>query len=99
MHTVEILEQALDLAVRRGYKIRQEWLGGLGGGGCEVGGRKVLFLDLAHGPAEQLDQVLDALRREPEAAAMPMPRELRELLTECPAASRRSAVLPRRGAP
>ena len=80
MHTVEILEQALDLTARLGYKIRQEWLHGAGGGGCEVGGRKILFLDLAHGPAEQLDQVLDALRREPAAAAWPMPHELRELL-------------------
>jgi hypothetical protein len=80
MHTVEILEQALDLTAHLGYKIRQEWLGGAGGGGCEVAGCKVLFLDLAHGPADQLDQVLDTLRREPAAATLPMPHELRELL-------------------
>lgn len=81
MHTVELLEQALDLAGRLGYKIRQEWLGGTAGGGCELGGRKVLFLDLALGPTDQLDQVLDALRREPEALALPMPGLLRELLS------------------
>ena len=80
MHTVELLEQALDLAGRLGYKIRQEWLGGIGGGGCELAGRKILFLDLALNPAEQLDQVLDALRHEPAATALPMPHQLRDLL-------------------
>ena len=49
MHTVEALEQALDLAQRLGYEVRQEWLGGNGGGGCELNGQKVLFLDLALG--------------------------------------------------
>ena len=46
MHTVEMLEQALDLAARLGYTIRQEWLAGSGGGGCELKGRKLFFLDL-----------------------------------------------------
>ena len=80
MHTVEVLEQALDLAERLGYRVRQEWLGGSGGGGCELGGRKVLFLDLALGPIDQLDQVLDTLRREPDVAGLPMPHQLGELL-------------------
>jgi len=86
MHTVELLEQAVDLARRMGYLVRQEWLGGIGGGGCELGGRKVIFIDLALGPVDQLDQVLCALRREPGALAAPMPHQLRELL-----AVRRSA--------
>ncbi len=80
MHTVELLAHALDLAARLGYKVRQEWLGGNGGGACELKGRKILFLDLAQGPAEQFEEVLDTLRREPGAAALPMPHELRELL-------------------
>ena len=80
MHTVELLEQALDLASRLGYKVRQEWLGGTAGGGCELGGQKILFLDLALGPVDQLGQVVDTLRREPDATAFPMPHELRELL-------------------
>jgi len=58
MHTVETLEQALDLAARLGYTVRQEWLAGSGGGGCELKGRKLFFLDLDLGPAEQLEQVL-----------------------------------------
>ena len=80
MHTVELLEQALDLAGRLGYQIRQEWLGGTGGGGCELAGRKILFLDLALGPIEQLEQVLDALRGQPDALRLPMPHQLRDLL-------------------
>jgi hypothetical protein len=81
MHTVELLEQALDLAVRLGYAVRQEWLAGVGGGGCELKGRKLFFLDLDLGPDEQLEQVLDTLRHEPEAVRLPMPHELRELLS------------------
>ena len=80
MHTVEMLEQSLDLATRLGYTIRQEWLAGGGGGGCEVKGRKLFFLDLDLGPGEQLEQVLDTLHREPDAVTLPMPHELRELL-------------------
>jgi hypothetical protein len=80
MHTVKLLEQALDLAGRLGYRVRQEWLGGLSGGGCELCGQKILFLDLALGPEDQLDQVVETLRREPDAAALPMPHKLRELL-------------------
>jgi len=80
MHTVELLGQALDLAKRVGYEIRQEWLDGNGGGGCELKGRKILFLDLALSPADQLDQVLDTLQREPEALHRPMAHQLRSLL-------------------
>ena len=80
MHTIEMLEQAVDLAGRLGYAVREEWLGGHGGGSCELGGRKILFLDLALGPIDQLHQVLDALRREPDAGKLPMPHQLRELL-------------------
>jgi hypothetical protein len=79
MHTVEMLEHSLDLATQLGYTIRQESLAG-GGGSCEIRGRKLFFLDLDLGPDEQLERVLDTLRREPEAVNLPMPQELRELL-------------------
>ncbi len=80
MHTLELLKQSLDLAGRLGYTIRQEWLAGSGGGWCELKGRKLLFLDLDLSPPDQLDLVLEALRREPDAPNLPMPHELRELL-------------------
>jgi len=69
MHTVDALQAALELAQRAGYEIRNEWLGGSGGGGCELNGRRLLFLDLAQGPQEQLEIVLDALRRDPRVSA------------------------------
>jgi hypothetical protein len=80
MHTVELLEQALALVGRLGYRIRHESLAGSGGGGCELRGRKLFFLDLDLGPAEQLDQALETLRREPQAAGLAESPELRELV-------------------
>ena len=80
MHTVELLREALGLIERVGYTIRQEWLGGGGSGACQVQGKKWFFLDLASGPEEQLELALDALRGDPEAAQLPMPYQLRELL-------------------
>jgi hypothetical protein len=81
MHTVELLEEALDLAGRLGYTIRQEWMGGGGGGGCELRGQRVLFLDLGLAPEDQLDQVIETLRREPGAVGLPMAQPLRRILT------------------
>jgi hypothetical protein len=80
MLTVEMLEAALALAERIGYRTRYEWLGGVGGGGCELKGQKWLFVDLALDPSEQLQQVLEALRRESPSTLAPVPEELRPLL-------------------
>jgi hypothetical protein len=64
MHTVELLNEAVEAARRLGYEVRQDWLGGDGGGHCLVRGRKWLLLDLAQGADEQLDVVTEALRGE-----------------------------------
>jgi hypothetical protein len=80
MNTVELLDQAIDLAKRLGYLIRQDFFAGCGGGGCEVKGRRLLFLDLDLLPEEQLEQVIAALRSEPAAATLPVSHELGELL-------------------
>jgi hypothetical protein len=79
MLTVELLEQAIDVAKRAGYNLRQECLAGRGGG-CELKGRKILFLDLDLSPDEQLEQVIATLRREPKAAELAPGPELRRLL-------------------
>jgi hypothetical protein len=71
---------ALNVAERLGYEVRQDWLGGTGGGGCEIRGRKVLFIDLALSPAEQLELALDVLRHEPAAQGLAMPNPLKALL-------------------
>ena len=62
MHTVELLDQAIAVAQREGFEIRQDWFGGSASGACEVKGRRWIFIDLALSPREQLDQVVEALR-------------------------------------
>jgi hypothetical protein len=86
MHTVEMLEHALRAARKAGYQLREEWLGGSGGGACVLRGKKQLFLDLAQSPAEHLAHAVAALRSEPLDASHKLPPELRALL-ECEEAS------------
>ena len=69
MHRVEMLEQLLAQASARGFVVRQEWLGGRGGGACEIAGKKHLFVDLALNVTEQLAQVAEALRGGPSDVA------------------------------
>lgn len=69
MHAVELLEEAKRAARTLGYRIREECLDG-GGGACEFAGHQWLFLDAAHGTADQLGLVLDALRQDPRLPAM-----------------------------
>jgi hypothetical protein len=80
MHTVELLEQTLALARRVGYKIRQEWLGGIGGGACEFAGQHWIFVDLSLTAVEQLAQVSDALRGDPRIQTMALDPPIRRLL-------------------
>ncbi len=65
MHTVELLEEAIELAERAGFKLRSEWLAGRGTGWCELKGQKWLFLDLSETPREQLERVTQCLRGQP----------------------------------
>ena len=80
MHTVALLDEALALAERIGYKVRHESLGGSGGGGCELKGRKWFFFDLDLGPTDQLERVLETLRRDPGVEPLPMSHQMRDLL-------------------
>jgi hypothetical protein len=80
MHTVELLQEALDVARRLGYEVRQDWLGGDGGGHCLVRGRKWLLLDVAQTADEQLEIVADALRGESGVAKEVGSQELAERL-------------------
>jgi hypothetical protein len=65
MHTVERFERLKELAHDAGYTVRQEWLGGAGGGACEFAGRKWIFIDLSLSVVEQLEQIAGALRGDP----------------------------------
>jgi hypothetical protein len=80
MHTVELLQEAVDAARRLGYEVRQDWLGGDGGGHCIVRGRKWLLLDVAQSADEQLEVVADALRGEVGASRVVTCPELAERL-------------------
>jgi hypothetical protein len=80
MNSVELLEEAVDAARRIGFQVREEWFGGSGGGACAVRGQKLLFLDLNLGPRERLQQVLDALRADPQTAEIIMTTALRRLV-------------------
>jgi hypothetical protein len=80
MHTVDLLDHALDVARQLGYRIRHEWLSGSGGGGCLIKGEKWLFLDLALTPLEQLALVADAVRGDPGLAQIEMASTLQSYL-------------------
>ncbi len=66
MYTAQLLSQAIEVARRSGYQIREEMLEGAGGGHCLIRGEKWLLLDLSQPQREQLNDVLDALRTEPK---------------------------------
>ena len=61
MHAVELLDEAVAVAIECGFGVRQEWFGGTRAGACEIRGHRWIFIDLALNPSEQLEQVLDAL--------------------------------------
>lgn len=80
MHTAQLLSQALDLARHVGYQIRQEALEGAGGGHFLMRGEKWLLIDLTQTQPEQLKDVVDALRSEPNLVLSEVPAELVDYL-------------------
>lgn len=70
MHTAQLLSQAIDAARRLGYEVREESLEGAGGGHCLIRGKKWLLLDMTQTYREQLSDVIDALRTEPNLSAI-----------------------------
>ena len=80
MNTAQLLSQAIDAARRLGYEIREDALEGAGGGHCLIRGKKWLLLDMTQTYRDQLSDVLDALRVEPELGAIEMHPALAERL-------------------
>jgi len=76
MHTVELMEQAVAALEVLGYGVREEYLGGTGGGGCEIGGKKWVFVDIGLSKSEQLDQILEVLRDDASSYSIPLSDEL-----------------------
>jgi len=54
VNTVNELETKLEQIRRMGYEVHFDWFGGTGGGACQLGNRRCLFLDLAVGAEEHL---------------------------------------------
>jgi hypothetical protein len=79
MHSLELLHEALRVAKRLGYSIRQEWLT-TGGGVCEIHGRKWIFVDLAQPVTDQLALVREVLSRDPRTVDVAMSNALRRYL-------------------
>jgi hypothetical protein len=79
MHTVELLEEAIDLAKRSGFVVREDWFGGAPAGACQFKGAQWLFLDLALSPREKLDEVMAALRSVPIPADVVASPQLRAM--------------------
>ena len=67
-NSIEQLETLIELAKDIGYEVRHEVLGGSGGGTCEFGNRKCLFVDLSLSVLDQLDCVGRALANDPQLA-------------------------------
>lgn len=81
MHTVELYEALKSFADSLGYQIREENLGGIGGGACEVAGRKCIFVDIATSSAEQLDQLVLAISQDPLIFTANLPQNLQHLFS------------------
>ena len=80
MRTLELLDYLVDLARRLGYEIREEWLDGMGGGACEVKGKRIMFVDQSLPPSERVEQLAHALRGHVDLDRIYVLPEARELL-------------------
>ncbi len=65
MSTVEKFDHLVTEAQQVGYKVRYDYFGGTGGGICQFGGAKWLFIDLALSVTERLDLLESQLSNDP----------------------------------
>ena len=49
-HTEELLDQAVRVATRLGYRVQLDWLEGCGGGKCTAAGDEWIFLRASSAP-------------------------------------------------
>ena len=70
--TLGLLEEAMQLALDLGYRVREEPLGDLPGGACAVGGKRQILLNAAHPSTQRLDTLLGILATDPGVADQPI---------------------------
>ena len=80
MREEDLLAALLDLAERLGIAVRQEPLGGEGGGLCQLRGKSVLFVDTSATFAEQLARTAEGLADVPGLEDCFVLPEVREVL-------------------
>lgn len=79
-----LLAEGMQLATDLGYHVREEPLGDLPGGGCVVGGKRQILLNLERPASERLRQLLEVLAADPQVEAEPKSRALSQLLRAPP---------------
>ena len=80
MATANLLAEAVKLARKTGYQIREDCLDGAGGGHCQIHGGKWLLLDVTQSLEEQLSDTVDALRVDPQVWQFKPSPDLAKLL-------------------
>ena len=74
------LDAVLDLLRRLDIEVRQEHLGGSGGGLCTVQGRRIIFIDIDTDLGTRLERCARALSSLPESEEVYVAPALRELI-------------------
>lgn len=80
--TLGLLEESRHLARELGYEVREEPLGELPGGPCQVGANRRILLNIEHSPSEQLAVLVAALAADPEVGRQPKSHLLAERLAQ-----------------
>lgn len=80
MDAIAQFDAAVELLGRLDIDIRQEHLGGGGGGFCRLRGRRTVFIDLDADIPTRLEQSLGALAGLPELESAYVTPALRELI-------------------
>lgn len=62
--TLDEVEAWLETARQLGYRVRYDHFGGTGGGVCEFGGQKWVFMDVALSAIEQLEILEEAIPKD-----------------------------------
>lgn len=78
MDATSQIDSIVHLIEQLGIEVRQERLGGSGGGLCRIRGQRVVFVDLDADAATRLDRCVEALAAVPEAAEVYINPDLRE---------------------